>query len=67
MSEKEPLLNGRLNLENGRNYSEVVVIKKPTSNVKYYTNSRVGCWERRRRARAKAKVSSNVSYDIFFS
>ncbi|CAJ0604386.1 unnamed protein product [Cylicocyclus nassatus] len=55
MSEKEPLLNGRADIENGKNYGEIVVVKKPMSRVRHYPNSRVGCWERRRRARAKAK------------
>ncbi|EPB67056.1 cation diffusion facilitator family transporter [Ancylostoma ceylanicum] len=55
MSEKDPLLNESRNLENGRNYSEIVVIRPPGSKVKHYANSRIGCWERRRRARAKAK------------
>ncbi|KAK6746622.1 hypothetical protein RB195_000101 [Necator americanus] len=53
MSEKDSLL--RRDAENGKNYSEIVVVRPSKSKVKHYANSRVGCWERRRRARAKAK------------
>uniref|UniRef100_A0A0K0DGT8 7TM_GPCR_Srx domain-containing protein n=1 Tax=Angiostrongylus cantonensis TaxID=6313 RepID=A0A0K0DGT8_ANGCA len=55
MTESAPLLKNQ-DLECGRNYGEITVVRRSSKQASLIGHRKVGCCERRRRARGKAKL-----------
>ncbi|KAE9419204.1 hypothetical protein Angca_009104, partial [Angiostrongylus cantonensis] len=66
MTESAPLLKNQ-DLECGRNYGEITVVRRSSKQASLIGHRKVGCCERRRRARAKAKYYRELEelHEIF--